>query len=177
MKKQLFQKPTATPHSLRPSTPVSTYGDVVFEQRERSVAVNDGSANILGTVEQARGKQGLRRGFLDEGCSRGGTKGSRGGSTGSWEGDGDDSGRGGEKLRGGTGRGRGRGGGRGQRKRSSTFGEEPSPDDVLQRKRELAKVYNKVNETSSVYAQPNQELRGTQRLLLRIKSYAQSQET
>ncbi|XP_044066136.1 uncharacterized protein LOC122882624 isoform X2 [Siniperca chuatsi] len=89
-------------------------------------------------------------------------KGSRGGwaaetgkqGKGGWEGEKDDWG-------GGKGKG-GWKGGKGQKKKSSLidgFDDDMSPDFVPCKKRTYAKAYNKVNQATSVYTQPDQKLR------------------
>lgn len=95
---------------------------------------------------------------------------------GAWEGDKDDwgGGGGGEKGKGGWGRGRPKGGwkgGRIQKKKSSPtdgFDDDVSPDFVPNKKKTFTKTYNKVNEPTSVYTQPDQRVRGTDTRGLRV---------
>lgn len=124
-----------------------------------------------------------------EASAKGATKGSRGGSAaetgrqakGALEGD-DWGGRGGEKGKGGWGRGRGKGGwkgGRTQKKKSMMDGvnDDMSPDFVPYKKKNVAKTYNKVNEATSVYTQPDQKLRGTDprvRVRVRVRGHTGS---
>lgn len=88
---------------------------------------------------------------------------------GGWEGEKDDWGAGGgwEKGKTGWGRGRAKGGWRGgkvQKKKSSLmdgFDDDISPDFVQYKKKNIAKIFNKVTQSTSVYTQPDQKLRGT----------------
>lgn len=73
-----------------------------------------------------------------------------------------------EKVKGGWGRNRTQGGWKGRRNRKKTFSlfngfdSDMSPDFVPNKKRSYTKVYNKANQSTGLYTQPDQKLRGKQ---------------
>ncbi|XP_075993278.1 DNA (cytosine-5)-methyltransferase 3B-like [Genypterus blacodes] len=140
---QVKDTPTGASHSLSPSPPVSTSSGDAMEQEEPSVPVSLVSARTSGAREQSRG------------ATRGPKRSRGGGATkepGPREGGGA-----GQQPRGGTGRGR-----RGRGRRSvmrQVWTKASSAEEVLQRKREFAKIYKEVNKLSEEYTQPDQRLR------------------
>ncbi|XP_069382324.1 uncharacterized protein [Paralichthys olivaceus] len=151
-KKNLFLKASTSPHSVNSSTPPSIMSTDVKE--------------VAASLNERRGEEEVDSVGKS---TRGGTKGkgSRGGlvavrqQRGGWAGGKDDWVRGGEKPKEGWGRKRGKGEwrrGSAQRKKSSGFDNDTSPDFVPYKRRNFTKT-NKVNEVTSVYTQPDQKVR------------------
>ncbi|XP_023248722.1 uncharacterized protein LOC111644192 [Seriola lalandi dorsalis] len=148
---------------LKPtSSPPSSKRNIGSEVKEVAVSMNKLSCNSKEKSshkggETARGERFGTKGGVKEKGSRGGwaaEKHRKGGER-------DDSG-------GGLGRGKGEGGsggekgGKGQKKKGSLLDgvdADMSPDFTPYKKRAYTKIYNKVNQETTVYTQPNQKLR------------------
>ncbi|XP_070766006.1 uncharacterized protein [Enoplosus armatus] len=181
VKKKLFLKARSSHPFLSPSTPMSSKSSDT-ELKDVAVSLNKLSCNS--TEKPPRrdggGKTAWEEGFDLAGKGTQGVmkeKGSRGGwaaetgkqGKGGWEGEKDDWGEG-------WGRGKGKGGwkgGKAQKKKSSLidgFDNDMSPDFVPYKKRTSNKAYNKVNQATSVYTQPDQKLREeTIRMIMDMK--------
>ncbi|TDH10077.1 hypothetical protein EPR50_G00071120 [Perca flavescens] len=157
VKQKLFPKTNSSHPPIRSSTLMSTKSNL--ELREVSVSLN--------RLSSQRGGGGKTWEAWEEECDspKGDTKekGSRVGlaaEKGGWEGERDDWGRGWEKVKG-VGKGKGKVG-RLQKKKncpSDGFDDDMSPDFVPQKRRPYTKSYNKVQQTTSDYTQPDQKLR------------------
>ncbi|XP_040008597.1 uncharacterized protein LOC120803781 isoform X2 [Xiphias gladius] len=174
--KKLFPKATSSPRSFNSSAPVSSKSNISAEMKEVAVSLNKLSCDPTekSSLKSGGGKPEWEEGFdfvgkgskgiTKEKDNRGGWAAEKQGK-GGWEGERDDWEGGWEKVKGGWGRGKGKGGwkgGRSQRKKSSLldgFDDDMSPDFVPYKKRTFTKAYNKGNQVTSVYIQPDQKLR------------------
>ncbi|XP_073327210.1 uncharacterized protein [Pagrus major] len=168
-KKKLFLKATSS-NSVSSSSPMSSKSSMFSsELTDMAVSMNKLTCN---SAEQSSHRGGGGKTTWEENM-KGVMKGSRGGCAaetgkkgkGGWEGEKDESGGGWEKGKSGWGKGKSKGGWKGgkvQKKKSSLmdgFSSDMSPDFVPHKKRTYTKSYNKVNQPTSVYTQPDQKLR------------------
>ncbi|XP_044208463.1 uncharacterized protein LOC122982906 isoform X1 [Thunnus albacares] len=167
VKKNLF--PKASPHS---SSSTSNKSNIGTELKEVAVSLNKLSCN---SNEKSSHKGGGEKTAWEEQPEsvkgiKGDTKekGPRGGLTaetgkrgkGGWEAEKDDW----EKAKGGWGKGKGKGGwkgGKAMKKNSGLFDgfDNDTSPDFVPKKKAYTKTYNKVNQPTSVYTQPDQKLR------------------
>lgn len=169
MKRKLL-KANSSDHSLGSSASMSNL--IGTELKDVAASFNKLSCDSMEKSSHRGGKTASEegvdfagkatKGVLKEKGAGGGLAGETGKQgKGGWQGEKDDWG-------GGWGRGKGRGGWKGgkvQKKKISPldgFDDDTSPDFVPHKKRTYTKAYNKVTQTSSVYTQPDQKLRGTQ---------------
>ncbi|KAM7405335.1 hypothetical protein PAMP_012604 [Pampus punctatissimus] len=155
VKKKLFQKVASSSCSSTSSTSVGTeLKEMAFSLNKLSCdsiekSSHKGGGGKMAWEEQER--KGPRGGWAAETEKRG---------KGGWEAEKDDWGGGG-----GWGKGKGKGGwkgGKSLKKKSSLFdgfNDDMSPDFVPHKKRGYTKTYNKVNQPTSIYTQPDQKVR------------------
>lgn len=174
VKKKLFLK--ASPHS---STSTSSKSNISIELKEVSVSLNKLSCSFIEKFSH-KGEGGKttweeRSEFGKDIKGEIKKKGPRGGWTaetgkrgkGGWEAEKDNWEGGWEKVKGGWGKGKDKGGWKGGKtlkKKSSLsdgFDDDMSPNYVPNKKRTYTKSYNKVNQPTGIYTQPDQRLRGT----------------
>ncbi|XP_045913238.1 uncharacterized protein LOC123975631 isoform X3 [Micropterus dolomieu] len=163
--KKLFPQAKSSPHSFGSPHSMSSKSSIISaELKEVAISLNRLSCDSL---EKSSHRGGGRKTTWEDRFDIAGKgskgvikeKGSRGGWTaerwkqgkGGWEGEKDD-----------WGVGKGKGGwkgGKSLKKKIDGFDDDMSPDFVPHKKRTYTKVYNKVNQATSVYTQPDQKLR------------------
>ncbi|XP_078112108.1 uncharacterized protein LOC144521415 [Sander vitreus] len=157
VKQKLFPKTNSSHPPIRSSTLMSSKSN--FQLKEVSVSLNRLSSQRAGggkTWEAWEEEGDSPKGAPKEKGSQVGLAAEKGG----WEGERDDWGRGWEKVKG-VGKGKGKGGKLQKKKNclSDGFDDDVSPDFVPQKRRTYTKSYNKVQQTTSDYTQPDQQLR------------------
>lgn len=169
MKKKLFLNDSSSPQPFGSSTQMSSKKNIAYPKlKDVTISLNKLSSSFAEKFSHRAGAG--KTGKDPEGVAK--EKGFKVGwaaRKGGWEGEMDDWGAGGgwEKGKTGWGRGRAKGGWKGgkvQKKKSSLmdgFDDDISPDFVPNKKRTIAKICNKVTQSTNVYTQPDQKLRGT----------------